>query len=70
MNHPKSMILLRSVPTRGIRMSNELYKGKFFERFGGLTDTRQEGKVLHRLTDILFIVTVGIICGHDEWDAG
>jgi len=45
-----------------------LYQGKFFEHFGGLNDTRQEGKVWHRLTDILFIVVSGIICGYDEWD--
>lgn len=49
-------------------MSNDLYKGTFFEYFDGLNDTRQEGKVWHRLTDILFIVTSGIICGYDEWD--
>jgi predicted transposase YbfD/YdcC len=49
-------------------MSNSLYQGKFFEHFGGLNDTRQEGKVWHRLTDILFIVVSGIICGYDEWD--
>jgi len=24
-------------------MSNSLYQGKFFEHFGGLNDTRQEG---------------------------
>jgi len=33
-----------------------------------MNDTRQKGKVLHRLTDILFIVASGIICGYDEWD--
>jgi predicted transposase YbfD/YdcC len=50
-------------------MSNSLYQGTFFEHFSDLVDTRQEGKVLHRLTDILFTVTAAIICGHDEWDA-
>lgn len=49
-------------------MSNELYKGAFFEHFEGLEDTRQEGKVLHKLTDVLFIVLSGVICGLDEWD--
>jgi len=49
-------------------MSNDRYKGTFFEYFDGLNDTRQEGKVWHRLTDILFIVTSGIICGYDEWE--
>lgn len=49
-------------------MSNERYQGNFFEYFGELKDTRQEGKVYHRLTDILFIVVSGILCGYDEWD--
>jgi hypothetical protein len=49
-------------------MSNDLYQGAFFKYFDGLNDSRQEGKVWHRLTDILFIVTSGIICGYDEWD--
>ena len=50
-------------------MSNTgLYQGTFFEHFEGLEDTRQEGKVLHKLTDILFIVLTGVICGFDEWD--
>lgn len=49
-------------------MSNGLYEGNFFEYFGELKDTRQEGKVYHRLTDILFIVVSGILCGYDEWD--
>lgn len=49
-------------------MSNERYQGNFFEYFGDLKDTRQEGKVYHRLTDILFIVVSGILCGYDEWD--
>lgn len=49
-------------------MSNNLYHGDFFEHFGEMEDTRQEGKVAHKLTDILFIVVAGIICGYDEWD--
>lgn len=49
-------------------MSDGLYKGEFFKYFDGLSDTRQEGKVYHRLTDILFIVTSGIICGYDQWE--
>ncbi len=50
-------------------MSNsELYKGAFFDHFDGLEDTRQEGKVLHKLTDVIFIVFSGVICGFDEWD--
>lgn len=49
-------------------MSNGLYQGPFFNYFDHLGDTRQEGKVHHRLTDVLFIVVCAIICGHDEWD--
>ena len=49
-------------------MSNDLYQGGFFDYFGGLQDTRQEGKVYHRLIDILFIVFGGILCGHDDWE--
>lgn len=49
-------------------MSDGLYKGEFFKYFDELNDTRQEGKVYHLLTDILFIVTSGIICGYDEWE--
>jgi len=54
---------------RGKRMSNfELYKGAFFDHFDGIEDTRQEGKVLHKLIDVIFIVFSGVICGFDEWD--
>jgi predicted transposase YbfD/YdcC len=49
-------------------MSNERYQGNFFDYFGDLKDTRQEGKVYHRLTDILFIVVSGVLCSYDEWD--
>jgi len=49
-------------------MSNELHQGEFFEYFEGMQDVRQEGKVCHKLTDILFIVISGIICGYDEWE--
>ena len=48
-------------------MDNSRYQGKFFEHFGDVKDTRQEGKVAHRLTDILFIVFSGVLCGYDEW---
>lgn len=47
-------------------MSNERYQGNFFEYFGDLKDARQEGKVYHRLTDILFIVVSGILCGYEN----
>lgn len=48
-------------------MNNSRYEGKFFEHFGNVKDTRQEGKVAHRLTDILFIIFSGVLCGYDEW---
>lgn len=47
-------------------MSNERYQGKFFEYFGDLKDPRQEGKVYHQLTDILFIIYSAVLCGYDE----
>lgn len=49
-------------------MNNERDQGTFFEYFSDLSDTRQEGKVYHRLTDVLFIVVSGVLCGYDEWD--
>lgn len=49
-------------------MSNTLYRGGFFGYFNRMNDPRQKGKVWHRLTDILFIVVSGVICGYDEWD--
>ncbi|SFE58762.1 Predicted transposase YbfD/YdcC associated with H repeats [Paenibacillus algorifonticola] len=49
-------------------MSNDRYQGTFFEYFSDLQDNRQEGKVYHRLTDILFIVVSGVLCGYYEWD--
>ena len=42
--------------------------GEFFDFFGDLQGTRQEGKVYHILIDILFIVLSGILCGYDEWE--
>ncbi|OMF37668.1 hypothetical protein BK133_03750 [Paenibacillus sp. FSL H8-0548] len=49
-------------------MSDNRYQGTFFEYFSDFQDNRQEGKVYHRLTDILFIVVSGVLCGYDEWD--
>ncbi|MBE1557216.1 transposase family protein, partial [Sporosarcina limicola] len=49
-------------------MNNQRYQGPIFEYFEELSDTRQEGKVRHKLTDILFIMVTGVICGLDEWD--
>jgi len=44
-----------------------MYKGEFFESFDILKDSRQEGKVRHKLIDILFIVVSAVICGCNEW---
>lgn len=44
-----------------------MYDGKFFETFGILEDRREQGKVKHRLLDIIFIVVVAVICGCNEW---
>lgn len=44
-----------------------MYESSFFEVFGMIEDTRQEGKVLHKLADILFIVVAAVICGCNEW---
>lgn len=49
-------------------MDSRRYKGTFFEYFSDVQDTRQEGKVYHRLTDILFLVFSGVLCGYDEWE--
>ena len=37
-------------------MGNDQYKGRFFEIFDELDDIRQEGKVNHRLIDVLFVI--------------
>lgn len=50
----------------GYIMSNSRYQGSFFDFFGDLKDTRQEGKVYHKLTDVLFIIYSAILCGYDE----
>lgn len=50
-------------------MSNGLYQGDFFRHFGEMDDVRQRGKVWYKLTDVLFIVFSGIICGHDDWES-
>lgn len=49
-------------------MSNIMYQGKFFEYFMPMHDTRQEGKVRHKLIDILFIAVAATICRCDEWE--
>ena len=44
-----------------------MYKGQFFESFNILEDTREQGKVRHKLIDIIFIVICAVICGCNEW---
>lgn len=44
-----------------------MYEGRFFESFSILEDKREEGKVLHKLIDIIFIVVSAVICGMNEW---
>ncbi len=44
-----------------------MYKGSFFDFFETLEDKREEGKVVHKLIDIIFIVSTAVICGCNEW---
>jgi hypothetical protein len=44
-----------------------MYEGKFFESFSILEDRREQGKVLHKLLDVVFIVVSAVICGCNEW---
>ena len=44
-----------------------VYKGKFFDSFEEIEDLREEGKVLHKLLDVMFIVSTAVICGCNEW---
>ena len=44
-----------------------MYEGEFFRSFSIIEDTREEGKVKHKLIDIIFIVVSAVICGCNEW---
>lgn len=44
-----------------------MYEGKFFESFEIVEDRREQGKVQHRLLDIVFIVVTAVIAGCNEW---
>ncbi len=59
------MLLLRSMKNGGILMSTR-YEGTFFEVFGVLCDKRQQGKVQHKLADIMFILVSGFLSGCNE----
>ena len=49
-------------------MSDKKYETKFFECFGMLQDIRQEGKIRHALTDILFIIVSAFFAKIDKID--
>lgn len=49
-------------------MGNKLYKGRFFNHFMMIYDPRQEGKVRHKLIDVLFLAVAATICTCDEWE--
>jgi len=38
-----------------------MYEGKFFDSFEIVEDRREQGKVRHRLLDIVFIVVTAVI---------
>ncbi len=44
-----------------------MYEGQFFESFSIIEDTREQGKVRHKLIDIIFIAVTSVICGCNEW---
>ncbi len=44
-----------------------MYEGHFFDGFAVLEDRREQGKVKHKLIDIIFIVVSSVICGCNEW---
>ena len=44
-----------------------MYEGKFFEEFIIIEDIREEGKVKHKLIDMIFIVVSAVICNCNEW---
>lgn len=49
-------------------MINKKYKGSFFKHFMIIFDPRQDGKVHHKLIDILFIAITATLCGFSGWD--
>ncbi len=49
-------------------MRRKLYKGSFFNHFMILFDSRQEGKVQHKLIDILFIAVAASLSNCNNWE--
>lgn len=45
-----------------------MYKGKFFDSFGIIFDKRQDGKIWHKLVDVLFIIVAASFCNVDDVD--
>ena len=43
-------------------------KTSFYSYFSVLNDMRQQGKILHKLMDVLFIAVAGFIAGADDWE--
>jgi hypothetical protein len=46
----------------------QMIKSSFESYFSMIQDLRQEGKVLHKLIDILFIAVAAFIAGADDWE--
>jgi len=44
-----------------------MYEGQFFESFSIIEDRREQGKVRHKIIDIIFIVVSAVICVCNEW---
>lgn len=49
-------------------MVKKLYKGSFFKHFMIIFDPREDGKVWHKLIDVLFIGIAATLCGFNEWE--
>jgi hypothetical protein len=47
------------------RMSKK-QESKFFEVFDGIYDNRQQGKIKHKLIEVLFIIVTAILCKMNE----
>ncbi len=63
-----SMILSRGYNLGGYQWVRKDIKGSFFKHFMTIYDPRQEGKVKHKLGDIIFIAVAASVCNCDEWE--
>ena len=41
---------------------------ELLKRLENIRDTRQEHKVLHRLSEVVFIVLLALLANADEWE--